>query len=200
MAAVAGITIIKQMPYRGATDEEYSNTYHFSGSVPADNTAWTALFDALVAQEKTLYGVDVKVVRGYGYATDDPADNSVWSHDISASPVVGTLAAGTSLPAPGDAAVWVRWKTSRVTSPGAKPIYLRKYFHVARVPASGSVDSVHSGQKSALDAFGTKLWDGSFIDGRIIRSQSHAETILSSVGSTYVTTRTLKRRGKRPTS
>lgn len=199
MAAVCGITVIKKFTYRGDATEEFANGYHFSGSVPADSTAWQALFDALVVQEKTVYPAAASVVQGYGYATDNPADNSVWSYDLHASPVAGTLDMTAGLQAAGDLAVWVRWKTSRLNTKG-KPIYLRKYFHPACQLDSTHPDTVKAGQVTALNAFGTKLMDGSFIDGRTIRSQTHTETILSRSCSAYVTTRTLKRRGKRPGS
>lgn len=199
MAAVCGITLVKKFTYRADPNEEYANTYHFSGSVPSDNTAWTALFDALVAQEKTVYPSTTLVVQGYGYATDNPADNSVWSHDVHSSPVAGTLSMTSGLKSMGDSAVWVRWKTSRLNSKG-KPIYLRKYFHPACQLDSTHPDDIQAAQSAALLAFGTKLMDGSFIDGRTIRSQANAETIISRSASTVLTTRTLKRRGKRPGS
>jgi hypothetical protein len=41
--------------------------------------------------------------------------------------------------------------------------------------------------------------DGTFISGRKIRSQAQDETIISHQVSPWITTRTLKRRGKRPT-
>lgn len=199
MSALTGITIVKKMAYRADANEEYSNQYHLTGSVPADGTAWTTLIDALIAQEKTLYLSSVTVVRAYGYATDNPDDASVFSYDLSAAPVAGTLAIGSGIRAPGDAAVWVRWKTSRLNTKG-KPIYLRKYFHPALATSAGSFDLVLAAQVTALNAFGTKLMDGSFADARTIRSLTHAETLLSRASSTYITTRTLKRRGRRPTS
>lgn len=200
MAAKVGITIVKKFTYRGDPTEEFSNTYHLTGAVPADDAAWRTLFDALVAQEKTVYSATNTVIRGYGYATDNPDDNSVWSVNLDGStgflPVAGTLTVTSATPAPGDCAVWVRWKTSRLNSKG-KAIYLRKYFHGVWLN-SGTADDVMTGQKTALAAFGTKLRDGSFVDGRTITAQTHTDTILSSSASSYATTRTLKRRGKRP--
>src|SRR6266576_2358533 len=34
------LTIVKRFNYRGDVDEEFSNTYHFSGTTPADAAAW----------------------------------------------------------------------------------------------------------------------------------------------------------------
>jgi len=202
MAAQTGLTVVKRFPYRGDTTEEFSNTYHFTGSVPSDATAWRALFDALVTQEKTIYSSVTHVYRGYGY--DDDADDAtaVWSVDLSVSPetpVAGTLSVGTDIKAPGDSAVWCRWKTSRTNSNG-KPIYLRKYFHDARINGATGGDTVLAAQVTALAAFATKLEDGTFIDGRKITARGHTDTIVSIGNSAYITTRTLKRRGKRPGS
>jgi hypothetical protein len=199
MASVASITIIKSFTYRGAA-EEYSNKYYLSGDIPADAAAWRTLFDALVAQEKTLYLSTVTVVRGYGHDSDDPNADSVWTVDLTVSPntpVAGTLSATGGLESPGDCAVWARWKTSRNNTRG-KPIYLRKYYHPAFVSSSGPWDAVLASQVTALNAFGLKMMDGTFLDGRTIRSRTHAETLISHGSSTYVTTRTLKRRGRRP--
>jgi hypothetical protein len=202
MAAVVGITLIKRFTYRGDALEEWSNQYHLSGSVPANGTDWQTLIDALVAQEKTIYANSTVVVRAYGYDSDAEDATAVYSKDWLAgggSGVVGTLNVSGAIKYPGDAAVWVRWKTSRTNSRG-KPIYLRKYFHDARGNSSGSVDDVFSGQKTALGNFGVKLRDGSFLDARTIRSRTHAETIVGSAASDFVTTRTLHRRGRRPPS
>jgi hypothetical protein len=202
MAAKVGLTIVKAFTYRGDSTEEFSNTYHLTGTVPDTPTAWRTLFDALVAQEKTVYASAVSVVRGYAYATDNPSDDSVWSVDLvtDSGVVPGTLSLGTGTPAPGDCAVWVRWKTSRLTSPGSKPIYLRKYFHGALMASGGVGDTILASQKTALLALGAKLQDGSFTEARTITAQAHDDTIVSHAASSYITTRTLKRRGKRPGS
>jgi hypothetical protein len=201
MAALTGLTLIKRFTYRGVSTEEFANQYHFTGTVPADATAWRALFDAMVTAEKPVYPSSVTVVRGYGYATDNPDDPNVWTVDLTVSPetpVAGTCTTTSSSLAPGDAAVWVRWKTSRLNSRG-KPIYLRKYFHPALFITAGVSDTIQPTQKTNLNTLGTKLFDASFIDGRTIRSMSHAETIVSRQACDFITTRTLKRRGRRPT-
>ena len=199
MASLACLTVIKKFTYRDAP-EEYSNEYFLTGSIPADAAAWRTLFDALVTQEKTLYPSTVTVVRGYGHDSDDPHAAAVWSVDLTVSPntpVAGTLALGRGIQMPGDDAVWARWKTSRLNSKG-KAIYLRKYFHPAVSAGTTNKDAVLQAQVDALNAFGAKLSDGSFTDARTIRSRAHSETITGHGSSIYITTRTLKRRGKRP--
>jgi hypothetical protein len=210
VATATGLTIVKTIPYRGDAGEEYSNTYWFKPvAPPADAAAWKALFDAVVLQEKTLYPNTVHVVRGYGYNDDTghkPGDTgavagAVWTEDLTVAPlapVAGTLDISAGFALPGDDAVWVRWKTERVTSPGGKAIYVRKYFHPAVVSQFGPVDTVLAGQRTALLAFGTKLMDGSLLGGRTITTAGRLDTISAREASVFTTTRTLKRRGKRP--
>lgn len=202
MAAQCGMTLVKRFTYRGDTHEEFSNTYHFTGTVPADTTAWNALRDALVAQEKTVYTNNVTIVRVYGYATDAPDSPAVYVYDYLAgggSGIAGTLTGTGRVATPGDTAFWVRWKTSRNNSNG-KAIYLRKYFHDAWSDTTGGPDVLYAGQKTAAQALGVKLRDGSFLDARTLTARGHSDTLVGSAASTYLTTRTLKRRGKRPGS
>jgi len=211
MPAQTGMTVVKKFPYRGDPTEEFSNTYWFTGTVPANDTEFLALFNALVAQEKTVYSADVTIIRGYGYndntghrSTDPPGTDvapSVWTRDLVAASatVPGTLVPTGGAQQSGDTAVWARWKTSRRTNPGGKAIYLRKYFHDVFATISGSAaDQVLPAQKSALLAFAAKMWDGTFIDARKITAAGQTDVILGANASSYVTTRTLKRRGKRP--
>jgi hypothetical protein len=203
MATQVGVTLVKRLTYRGDATEEYSNQYWFNGSVPADSTAWKALYDALIAQEKTVYISEVTVVRAYGYDSDAEDAVAVDSYDYlaAAAAVPGTLALGSGAVMSGDCAVWVRWKTDRLNTKG-KAIYLRKYFHPAMATLSNTgSDVTMPGQVTALNAFGTKLMDGSFIDARTLTARGHSgDTLLSRASSPYVTTRSLKRRGKRPSS
>lgn len=210
MAAATGLTVIKKMTYRGDATEEYSNTYWFTGTPPANSAAWRTLFDAVVAIEKTVYLNSVSVIRGYGYADDTghkPGDTgavtpAAWSVDLSLAPetpVAGTLAIGSGALMPGDAAVWVRWKTSRLTSPGGKPIYLRKYFHVAVANAVNAGDTILTAQRTALLALGAKMYDGTLSGSRTLTTAGQTDVITAHNASTYITTRSLKRRGKRAT-
>jgi hypothetical protein len=200
MASQVGLTVVKRFSYRGDASEEYSNTYHLTGDVPADAAAWRTLFDALVVVEKACYDAGTTVVRGYGYDSDADDATAVWSVDLTVSPntpVAGTLTVTGAKQAPGDCAVWARWKTSRLNTKG-KPIYLRKYFHPAFGTGAGSADNVIPAQTTALNALGLKLQDGTFADARTITARGHVDTIVNHGASSWTTTRTLKRRGKRP--
>jgi hypothetical protein len=193
------MTVIKKMTYRGDSSEEYSNQYWFTGGAPADSAAWLALLNTVVPAEKTIYPSTVGVVQVYGYDSDADDATAVYSYDGHASPIAGSLTVGAGIECPGDCAVWVRWKTSRLNSKG-KPIYLRKYFHPAYLNTSTAVDAILTAQQSALNALGVALTDGSMAGGRKITARGHTDVILSHAASAYVTTRTLKRRGKRPGS
>jgi hypothetical protein len=90
----------------------------------------------------------------------------------------------------------VEWRTARKNSRG-KWIYLRKYFHAAHV-SHLNVDDLSDGQSIVYNAYATKMSDGTLSAGRKIRSQKQDEVIEEHRVSPYITTRTLKRRGKRP--
>jgi hypothetical protein len=208
MASACGLTIVKRFPYRGDTTEEFSNTYWFTGGPPADDAAWLALWTAMTTAEKPLYGATTQIIRGYGYNDDTghkPGDEgdvapSVWGIDLRIAPntvINGSFSAGALYTAPGDSAVWVRWKTSRRTNPGGKAIYLRKYFHPAYHAVQADGDTVAPTWVTNANTFGAKLYDGTLPGARKITTAGVNDTILSHGASPYITTRTLKRRGKR---
>lgn len=192
------LTLIKKFTYRGDTSEEWSNSYALTGSTPADSAAWRTLFDALVAEEKKLYPSSCHVVAGYGYdRIPVTGDHAIWTVDLTVSPnspVAGTHTMAGD-PVPGDTAAWVRWGLDRFNTKG-KRVYLRKYFH-AGDKAAVTTDTLDSTYVTALTAFGTKLMDASFAGGRKICDKDGNVPIGSAV-SPFFTTRTLKRRGKRP--
>jgi hypothetical protein len=195
MAAACGITLVKKFTYRGDATEEYSNQYWFTGGAPADGTAWATLIAALVVQEKTLYNLNVKYIRGYGYDSDVDNADSVYVDDKTLAPVDGTFNEAGTVVCPGDSANWIRWFSGRTSN--GKKIYLRKYFHPAYASAS-AVDQTAATWKTAAQTFATKLQDGTFSGSRKLTARGHSDTPTLGAPSTYVTTRTLKRRGKRP--
>jgi hypothetical protein len=199
------VTLVKRFPYRGDSTEEFSNTYWFDGTTPADTTAWKALADAIYASEKTILRASTSLVKAYGYDSPNDAagETAAWQYDYlgEGEAVVGTFSETGLVPASGDSAAWIRWRTARRTSPGGKIIYLRKYYHPAML-ASGGGDSIAATWRTAASAHGNKMIDGTLPSARQLCAMHHSEdgSELTSAGvtvATYATTRTLKRRGKR---
>lgn len=197
MALATGLTIVKRFNYRGDPNEEWSNKYWFTGTPPNDTTTWKAFADAVIAFEKTCYTSGSEVIRVYGYNDDAPDADAFFMHDYLAAgaTVPGTLAVGTDIVMAGDQAGTVYWKTSRKTSRG-KWVYLRKYFHDATV-STGDTDSISLAAANAYAALAQKFADGTF-QGRVVRSQKQQEVLQGWGRGPWVTTRTLKRRGRRP--
>jgi hypothetical protein len=198
MAIATGLVLIKRFTYRDDPGEEWSNKYWLTGSPPATATAWRALFDELVALEKQCYPASVHVVGGYAYDDNTPGANSVWSVDLTAlaQEVPGTLSTAVGSRMSGDQAGLVEWQTNRKNTRG-KWIYLRKYFHSGML-SSIDHDEVEPTTITQYTDFATRLSNGGWPGGRIIRSQKQDEVLQTYRVPKYVTTRTLHRRGKRP--
>jgi hypothetical protein len=201
-AASYGITIVKTFTYRGQA-EEWSNTYWLEGTPPATQAEALAMARDLAEHEQPLYLGTVTVVRAYVYAGTElhrPADfviDPLQHADNTA--IVGTAVTGTGTYPAGDQAAWIRWKTSLRTEKG-KPVYLRKYFH--GVPTDedspATSDNVSPSWAAAATAFGNSLAAGPVGGGKIADRFRDGDPLLSNSHSTFMTVRTLKRRGKRP--
>lgn len=196
---------MKRILYRGDATEEFSNTYWLDGTTPADAAAWKALADALYASEKTLLRTTSSLVKAYGYdAPNDVAgEAAAWQYDYfgEGETVAGTFVETGLIPLSGDTAAWIRWRTARRTSPGGKLIYLRKYYHPAIAQAGGG-DVLAASWRTAALAHGTKLIDGTLPGTRQLCAMHHSEdgndlTVAGIAVSSWATTRSLKRRGKR---
>jgi hypothetical protein len=169
-----------------------------TGATPADSTAWRSLFDNIVLNEKPLYTAATSVIRGYGYdKVPAKGDHAIWSVDLrpTSTTVPGTLVPSTNAKFAGDQASWIRWSLNRYNSKG-KRIYLRKYFHDGVVVSTGG-DTLLPAYTSILQTFGNFMM-GSSVGGSRTICDKLGNTPIASVPSTYVTTRTLKRRSKRP--
>jgi hypothetical protein len=193
------VTLIKDMTYRGLK-EEWSNSYALTGTTPADTTAWRALFDAMCNIDKAVMGTDGRIIGGYGYnRIPQTGDHAIYSIDLLVSPnspVVGTAVSTGGYQFSGDGAAWVRWGLDRFNTNG-KRVYLRKYLHAGYINSSGGPDALLPAYKTALLLYATKYDDGSLLGSRKVCDKDGNVPIGHAV-SDYVTTRTLKRRGKRP--
>ena len=197
MGALFGMTTVKRFTYRGDATEEWSNTYHFRGPVPATSADWKIAADGLFAAEKQCWPSTTHGVRAYGYADDSDQPVSVWSHDylLEGTQIAGTLVPGTYVMA-GDQAAFIWWRLDHKNSHG-KWVYLRKYLHGGN-RAPGAPDNLDVDYVTALNAFATQLDRPASPFGGGIRARTGDWPILAHGVSPFVTTRTLKRRGKRP--
>lgn len=198
--ALPSLTIVKSFTYRGAP-EEWSNTYFMTGDVPADDSSWKTLADNVIADEKTLYESTTSVVRAIGHDAGESV--AVWTYDYAAhsESVPGTFTGANVEPAGGDTANWLRWSTDQKTSRG-KPIYLRSYFHPAYWNGVATTDDTNPSWITAAEAYGD-AWIAGYEDGDAVlhhRAGPHGVVGLVATASIYTTTRTLERRGKRPTT
>lgn len=196
IGAVTRVTVIKRMPYRASTDEEFSNTYELKDPPPQTPQEWSALTDSLIAHEEPIYPAFVHFLRVYGYNTSDPKAHHVYAHDYEQA---GQIHTGTYVPSAnenvgaGDQASVVEWRTDQVGQKG-KPIILKKFHHTPYINAAGSSDELGTQYKAQLDIYASSMqgvWGGPF-------TINHPGNIISASALPYVTTRTLKRRGKRP--
>ena len=192
--AAPGIITIKTFSYRDA-GEEWSNRYHFLGDPPAGPTEWRSLADDFIALEKTVLVTTTHIVRVLCY--EDTDSDSVYSYDLAA--FAGIVAGTFAIPGgdelmPGDVAYTCRWETARRTTTG-KPIYLRKFWHGALQHVSDP-DKVYGDLEAAVSSFGDDSmapsgdWPGIAGPDGVGPDSSRAMD--------FLTTRTLKRRGRRP--
>jgi hypothetical protein len=155
------------------------------------------LANDLIAHEKLVMPGTVTYVAAYGYNDDAEKAQAVWSHDftVPGPPPAGTRPAGGHTMS-GDQAAMISWRTSRKNARG-KWIYLRKYIHSGAI-SDTDIDELDTNYQILLGALVNELSPagGAFWGG--IRSRTHADNITATSVSKWVTTRSLKRRGKRP--
>lgn len=194
-----GITLVKQFSYRGNPDEQWSNTYWFFSPAPSSAAEWNSLWVELWALEAQVIPSNSKLVQVYGYN-----DRTYRSHAVFDE----TLDPGTpgQFPPPadgvdfaGDQAARVGWKTDHKNSRG-KWVYLSKYLHDGFV-LGASPDYLSPEYRDALATYARHVatfWGGLVPGPSKDDPTPGVYTITADVVPEFVTTRTLKRRGKRP--
>jgi hypothetical protein len=197
MAAVTGLTLVKKFTYRDDPTEEWSNTYWLRNPPPGDNASWMVVATDLANLERRCYSADTSVVRAYGYDSNDDGATSVFTHDWEA--LAEALPGTGAWPAPrgaGDQAAMFGWKMDKKNSRG-KYIYCRKYFHSPHL-TTANLDQLDPAYEGALVAFRDELALAAPGTHGGIRMRKSDEPVIEGVTHPWVTTRTLKRRGKRP--
>lgn len=196
------ITLIKSTPYRAEAEEEWSNTYHFSGTEPGNATEWEAFGLAVWAVEGMfLYAVGGKshLTRLYGYSPG--SDAAVYVGDLTAggtSP--GVVPAGGGMnhtgPVPQDLSVCALLKFQcGLSAKTGKPRYIMKYLH-DQGTGTGTGDATGGASGAGVAALGT-MYDASLPGGAVLCAPDGTHAT-SGVLAPYYTTHQIKRRGKRP--
>lgn len=195
MAPTPSIVIVQAFTYR-LQYEEWSNRYHFNGTVPSTNAEWKTMADALITKLQPCFSAATSFVRAYGYVASQVS--SVWTNDYS--PIPANVKKGTSNfvgnPLPGDVAATTRWETGALNSRGKK-IYLRKYWHDVRGDVS-IPDKLTPTQLTAFQTLAQQLVAGTALGGTQVLAGPNGVTAGTPETNVYLTTRTLKRRGRRP--
>ena len=193
--AKPAIVIVQGFTYRDLP-EEFSNKYFFAGSAPSSAAGWVNVANTLMAALAPCFSTATRFHRAYGYTDGD--NPSVWSHDWVANNenFGGGLPTTGAWAMPGDVAATVRWASDKRNSRG-KVIYARKYYHDVYAFLSGAEhDKLWVNQSSAILTFAGKLLDGSILPGNLCLPDG--TPVHTPAVDPWLTTRTLKRRGKRP--
>ena len=195
MAEAPGFIIVFSFPYRDEP-EEWSQGYHIRDAW-VDEADFRATADVIRVQLADCLSARTTFERIIGYQDRSAPHDFVYDWVAEGHSFHGALDTSDLTPMPGDTAAWLKWKIARKTSHG-KPIYLRKYFHDVYADEDGDPDQVAGAQNTAFSVFGAEAKSGSW-DGHVIGDKFGAATVGDAQTSPWLTTRTLERRGKRPT-
>ena len=193
--AAAKVTMNIQFTYRGQP-EVWSQIYHVDGDFASEDDFLNTVA-AIATGLKATVTAACSIISAYGYnAGDTHARYTTTPGDASGLPVTGTFDATFGTPTPGDVAATVRLATARRTSKG-KVIYLRKYWHDVYEKNSGTNarDLWEVPQSTACVNFLTTFRDTGYHGRKIAGPDGVVPGAIQA--DQWLTTRTLKRRGKR---
>jgi hypothetical protein len=188
MAAQPSFKLVKQFTFRGGSGKQWTNRYHFGPDTPTTDAEWDALTDAVVTGEKACLPSYVTIVGSVCYAagSDLPVHSKTYS-------TAGTLALGTTIPTPGEAAALIRYSTTARTTKN-HPVYLFNYYHGVRLDQPGDNDTVAAAQRTAMGTYATNWVSGGWVAGKSYKRRGpNGATAVGSLVETLVTHRDFPR-------
>lgn len=195
------ITTVKATPYKSETEEQWSNSYHLSGTEPPDAATWATLATALWDIESLFMPTSpalTHLVHGYGYAPGGTV--AVWSGDFTGgggsagiAPVGGGMT-GAEGQLPLQTALLLRAECGLSAHTG-KPRYVMKYIH--GVPG-GSGEPEATPGINGTGAAGLAKFTSGTLPGGVVLCAPDGTLCSGVIARPYYTTHQIKRRGKRP--